>query len=71
MYVPILFIPGLNGAMLPEMYSTVMANFAAYGYIVIGINPFYPLLDSAQEEGIIKSLPEKAFEELRWVRNAP
>ena len=70
MYIPIFFIPGLNGVVFPEFYSTVLANFAAFGYIVAGIDPFYPAVDSIQPEITEKTLPEKAFEELRWVRSA-
>ena len=71
MYVPILFIPGLNGVVSPEYYSTVMANFASYGYIIAGTNPFYPVLTAADDNVLLKvgeSLPEKTFELLQWVR---
>ena len=70
-YVPILFISGLNGVVFPEFYSTVLANFAAYGYIIAGIDPYYPVLasiDDSVQADIEKSLPEKTFELLKWVR---
>ena len=70
-YVPILFISGLNGVVFPEFYSTVLANFAAYGYIIAGIDPYYPVLasiDDSVRADIEKSLPEKTFELLKWVR---
>ena len=41
-YTPILFVPGLNGLVYPELYSTTMLNFAAFGYIVAGVDPFWP-----------------------------
>ena len=68
MYVPILFIPGLNGVAYPELYSTAMANFAAYGYIIAGIDPYYPALVADTQAEIIKRLPEETFKLLKWVR---
>ena len=67
-YVPILFIPGLNGLVFPEFYSTVLSNFASYGYIVAGIDPFYPAIDAESAVKVRESLPEKTFELLKWVR---
>ena len=71
-YVPILFIPGLNGVVFPEFYSTAMANFAAYGYIIAGIDPYYPALAGVHNDNIRtevrKSLPEETFGLLKWVR---
>ena len=67
-YVPILFVPGLNGIVFPEFYSTVMANFASYGYIIAGIDPYYPAVDEPTSRNYVeKSLPEETFELLRWV----
>ena len=69
-YVPILFIPGLNGVVFPEFYSTVMANFAGYGYIIAAIDPYYPAVDVStpqRNKYIERSLPEETFELLRWV----
>ena len=68
MYVPILFVPGLNGVVFPEFYSTVMANFAAYGYVIAGIDPYYPALAADAREEIVKSIPEETFKVLKWVR---
>ena len=48
-----------------------MANFAGYGYIIAGIDPYYPVLTALNEDvqaDIRKSLPEKTFVLLKWVR---
>ena len=49
-----------------------MANFAGYGYIIAGIDPYYPALTTAVnadvQTEVKKTLPEKAFELLKWVR---
>jgi hypothetical protein len=48
-----------------------MANFAAYGYIIAGIDPYYPVLAGdarAPRAEIGKSVPEETFKVLKWVR---
>ena len=47
-----------------------MANFASYGYIIAGIDPYYPAVDESpwrHNKYIVKSLPDETFELLRWV----
>lgn len=41
-FTPLLFIPGLGGVVYPADYSTVTSNVASYGYVVIGIDPYWP-----------------------------
>lgn len=80
-YAPILFLPGLNGLVYPELYSTVMSNFAAYGYIVAGVDPFWPAVSLTKERlkdqltqervpGVVyvsEKLPDETFHLLQWV----
>lgn len=47
----------------PNFYSTVMANFAAYGYVVAGTDPYWPV-ESIKSD---KTDTEKTFELLQWV----
>ena len=44
-YVPVLFIPGVFGAVYTEWYSTVLTNLASHGVIVAGVDVWWPLLE--------------------------
>lgn len=80
-YIPVLFIPGVFGAIYTEWYSTVLSNLASYGVIVAGVDVQWPLLDGDLErdpgqwretvlyttEKEIAAEPETLFEVLDWV----
>lgn len=81
-YAPILFVPGVFGAVYTELYATVLANFAGYGFIVAGVDVQWPLLSGSLDywRQDIKKLvpgggkmvsvqaePEELFEVLDWV----
>lgn len=79
-YTPVLFIPGVFGAIYTEWYSTVLSNLASYGVIVAGVDVQWPLLDGTwgREGGEewwrdrmtrkeISSEPATLFKVLEWV----
>ncbi len=73
-YTPVLFISGLKGMVYPAFYS--MANLASYGYVVAGIDPYWPVemaamkkADKGAKKPIGKSDAEKSFELFHWVCN--
>lgn len=77
-YIPILFIPGVFGAIYTEWYSTVLSNLASYGVIVAGVDVQWPLLDGVLDSRqwrekflhmtYISAEPATLFEVLEWVR---
>lgn len=73
-YVPLLFIPGFDGAVYPEFYSTVTADVALYGYIVSVMNLYWPTeLDNFNFENFevmentVGTNADRSFEMLKWV----
>lgn len=81
-YAPILFVPGLFGAVYTELYATVLANFAGYGFIVAGVDVQWPaqsgslnywkqdfkkLMLSGEKMVSAQAEPEELFEVLDWV----
>ena len=72
-YAPVLFVPGVFTFVVTELYSTVLAHFASYGYIVFGVDLFWPLAGQAKwRERSRESAPEeheyeKMFDVINWV----
>ena len=62
-YVPIVFIPGVFTLVTAESYATVLANFASYGFVVAGVDLFWP---ADKREGEFPG-PETVFEVIQWV----
>ena len=62
-YTPILFIPGLNGVVYPEVYSTVSARIASFGYVLIEVDLYWPAEDTFLNEQSIAGLnkPSEPF----------
>lgn len=75
-YVPVLFAPGVFTSVVTELYSTVLAHFSSYGYIVAGADLFWPV-EPAEWEGPAKKWSqefapeeheyEKLFDVINWV----
>ena len=74
-YAPVLFAPGVFTSIVTELYSTVLAHFASYGYIVAGVDLFWPVVPT-EWEGLEKwsreFAPEeheyeKLFDVINWV----
>ena len=58
-YAPVVFIPGGDGIVYAEWYSVAMSNFASYGYIIAGVDLFWPVMGEASEpRGINTLLPD-------------
>ena len=72
-YAPVLFVPGVFTFVVTELYSTVLAHFASYGYIVFGVDLFWPLAGQEKwRERSRESAPEeheyeKMFDVINWV----
>ena len=75
-YAPVLFVPGVFTLVATELYSTVLAHFASYGYIVFGVDLFWPLAGEAgwrkwsQEFVPEEHEYEKMFDVINWVCHA-
>ena len=71
-YAPVVFIPGINGAIYTEWHSVVLSHFASYGYIIAGMDLFWPVMGEASELHGFKTLlpgPKNVFEAIQWVSN--
>ena len=75
-YVPIVFVPVFIRAILyTEFYTTVLANLAGYGYIVAGMDLFWPVVDAKWKSAGLKwqhglgaePEPKLVFETIQWV----
>ena len=77
-YVPVLFVPGVFGAIYTEWYSTVLTHLASYGVIVAGVDVQWPLLHDMGlgatgewRDRVLKAdisaEPETLFKVLNWV----
>lgn len=52
-YTPLFFIPGLNGAVYPELYSTVSSRIASFGYVLIEVDLYWPVEDALLNQNLI------------------
>ncbi len=68
-YVPLLFIPGLNGVVYPEVYSTVTTRLASYGYLLASVDLYWPVEEDNHED--VGRNAELAFKVLQWVSCFP
>ena len=59
-YTPILFIPGLNGVVYPEVYSTVSARIASFGYVLIEVDLYWPVEDTLLDEQSIVGINKRS-----------
>ena len=42
-YVPMVFVPGVHGAVYTELYTDVLTQLATHGYIVVGLDLKWPI----------------------------
>ena len=71
-YIPLFFVPGLNGVVYPEFYSTVTTRLASYGYLIAGVDLYWPALIGGSAHPSKENLrsdrnPELSFKVLEWV----
>lgn len=66
-YVPIVFIPGLQGTVPPDFYSDTLEHLASHGYVVVAMDTVLP---SVSYGGLHKTeiLAKRVYEEIQWVR---
>ena len=43
LYPAVLFVPGLNGDVLAEVYETVLLRIASHGFFVFGLDSKFPI----------------------------
>ena len=61
------FVPGIYGAIIAEWHSVVLTHFASYGYIVAGVDLFWPVIDG--DKASLLPGPKSVFEVIQWVSN--
>ena len=67
-YAPVLFVPGLYGVIYAEWYSDVLERVASHGFIMIGVDTFWPAVsDTPTPPGNITEEPQFIFKILQWV----
>ena len=72
-YVPLVFVPGLNGIVYAEFYTDVLNYIASHGYIVVSFDLGWPGVASARrasfggQNASAGEEPELLFEALHWV----
>ena len=74
-YAPIVFVSGLYGLLYAEWYSDVLTKLASHGFIVMGVDTFWPAASmqaSRREENTsaridINEEPEFMFKIVQWV----
>ena len=69
-YAPVVFVPGFDGVVYAEWYSVAMNNLAGYGYVIAGVDLFWPVMDKASKLYGINDPPETVFEVIQWVRDS-
>lgn len=67
-YPVVVFIGGLNGYILVELYETVLYRIASHGFIVFGIDYRFPA-DNVQfeKENNLQQDISKFFDQYTWV----
>ena len=65
-YVPMVFVPGVHGAVYTELYTDVLTQLATHGYIVVGLDLKWPIEDWKNYGGVIKD-PEKMLKVINYV----
>ena len=66
-YAPVVFIPGLDGIVIPNVYSDTLEHLASHGYVVVAMDTVLP---SISDDSLHKAeiLAKKVYEEIQWVR---
>lgn len=74
MYVPLVFIPGLNGIVYSEFYTDVLNYIASHGYVLISFDLGWPGVTPVRRTSSLKGQnaspgeePQLLFEALSWV----
>lgn len=66
-YVPLIFVPGLNGIVYAEFYTDVLNYVTSHGYVLLSFDLGWPgVISVARPE----EEPELLFEALHWVNSA-
>ena len=72
-YVPIVFVSGFKGFLPSELYSDVLEQLARHGYIVVGVDLYYPVYSTkyntqASNANMIGKEPDQMYKVVDWVR---
>jgi hypothetical protein len=73
LYPAVLFVPGLNGDVLAEVYETVLSRIASHGFFVFGLDYKFPIEQVKDRHNIqvkgnnLKEDINKFFQQYTWV----
>lgn len=65
-YVPIVFIPGLQGTVPPDFYSDTLKHLASHGYVVVSMDTVLPSISYSRLHKV-EILAKRVYEEIQWV----
>ena len=66
-YVPIVFLPGLQGTVLPDFYSDTLEHLASHGYVVVSMDTVLPSVSYGSSVQKTELLAKRVYEEIQWV----
>ena len=69
-YPPIFFVGGLDGLVPSEMYMDVQSQLASHGFVVFGVDPRFPLLQSDVNRPDVGADVKPLFAHLDWVSSS-
>ncbi|XP_065899751.1 uncharacterized protein [Dysidea avara] len=67
-YVPIVFIPGLDGTVPPNFYSDTLGHLASHGYVIITMDTVVPLVGNGKLHKD-EFLAKRVYEEVIWLQS--
>ena len=71
-YAPLVFVSGFYGFLYSEMYSDVLTQLAAHGYIVMGLDLWYPAVENRlQSNSAVSNEAETIDKAITWVIFGP
>ena len=65
--MPIVFISGLYGIVIPDIYSDTLEHLASHGYVVVAMDTVLPSTISYDSLHKTEILAKKVYEEILWV----
>ena len=68
-YIPIVFIPGLQGTVPPDFYSDTLEHLASHGYVVVAMDTVLPSVSYDGNVHKTELLAKRVYEEIQWVQH--
>ena len=66
-YPPVFFVGGLDGLIPSDMYTDVLSQLASHGFVVFGVDPRFPFLQSDVSRPDVGADVKSLFVHLDWV----